>query len=214
MTFNSRLVVIVFVSLIVVIALIINNENFIVEAISIFLTVLIIEWILNGPKRVIYKSAKNVLDSTKYLFYSRLLSAKGFEDEQYEYLTSAIPEIKQSSFEERLAKSTSMLEKLKIEDYVSKFKEYEKADFDGLNHSAKLLLDDLNKFKNYYFLSLGHIGRDSLINCIKSSEMLILNSDIIEETVNGDNRNIFLIGYCAHNIYDIIENLNKLSNQL
>ena len=211
---NPRFSMTVFFIVLLPIAFIINDENFIAEAFGILITVFLIEWILNGPKRVIYKTAKTDIDSIKYLFFSRLLWSEGFEVEQNEYLTSADPKVEHSSFDERLANSTFILTKLKIEDYESKFKEYEKIHFDGLNHSAKLLLDDLSKFRNNYFLSLGHIGRDTVIKCKKSSEWLVLNSDIVEGTPKGDKRNRFVLGYCAHNIHDIIENLNNLTDEV
>lgn len=214
--FNTkpRPILILFVSVLLIIALLTKNDNYIAEALSIFITILIIEWLVNGPKRVLIESISSDLDTIKYLFFSRLLSSIGFETEYLGYLDSYNQDVSNSSVDKRLEKATDILTRLTTKNFETKYLDYNNENFDGLNHNAILLLEHLKEFRDNYFSSLDFIARDSIIKCIRSTQFLIMHSNLMSKDQKVKDKNNFVIGYCAYNVYDIIQEINNISKAI
>ena len=195
-------------------SVIIDDGNIIAEVFGIVVTITLIEWILNGPKRNLKETAKYDIDVIIFQLNSDLLFSNGFEEEFHSYWESLEEGQKGDSLENTISTTTSILKKITIEKMISKMGSLEKNDFTKLNEISKEIDERIKIFRDDFFLSLDCNERNLLLKCIRSLSQLNINSGYLKYSQTTDSVIKSLKNYCAYNTKDLLDSIYDISNSL
>jgi hypothetical protein len=209
---NPRVTLYIVITFLIILSLIISDANFIAEVIGIGITVILIEWILNGPKRNLKETAKFDIDGIIFRLNLDLINAKGFEQNLY-YDATQISE-RGDSFESAISSTTQLLKKITIEDMIKKIESMEIDDLLNIERICGEKEKGLKGFKEDFILSLDYNERIYLLECLRSLLRLNRNCELISSSRSTKSALKELKTYCAFNLKDLLDNLYSLSDSL
>jgi len=196
------------------ITIIIDDGNYSAEVFGIAITVFLIEWILNGPKRNLKETAKHDIDVIIFHLNSDLVYSNGFEEEFRSYWKSQEEGQKGDSFENTNSTTTSILKKITIDKMISKMGSLEKNDYTKLNEISKEIDERIKIFRDDFFLSLDYNERNLLLKCIRSLSQLNRNSGHLKYSQTTELVIKNLKNSCAYNTKDLLDSIYDLSSAL
>ena len=186
---HPRIVVIFLVIAVTLVAFIFSNENYIAEALGIMFTLILIEWLINGPKRILYEDIEIQLNPIIWTLFVSLITLKGFENENAESVKIIGNLEQQKKDSNTISKvAVEMLSELKKDDLAAKFNNYDKNDYSILSHSLKNSLDQFKEVRNEHLISLDYLEKTHIVKIIRYLSYLVSEIDLY---VNDKSKELF-----------------------
>jgi hypothetical protein len=209
---NPRVTLYIVIAFLIILSLIISDANFIAEVFGIAITVILIEWILNGPKRNLKETAKFDIDKIIFHLNLDLIDAKGFNEDLY-YDATQISE-RGDSFESTISGTTQLLKGISTEDMCRKMESIKIDDLLNIDKICREKEKVLKGFKKDFILSLDYNERIYLLECLRSLTRLNRNCELISSSRSTKTTLKEYKTYCAYNLKDLLDNIYSLSDSL